>query len=52
MFMKDPILDDYDRNIQKIPGDTNVLITLQPPNGILDYSANINYGNRNYWKLY
>ena len=38
---------DYDRNIHKIPSDTNILITHQPTKGILDYSENINYGDRN-----
>ena len=45
MFMEDAMSGDYDRNIQKIPSDTNILITHQPPSGILDYSANINYGD-------
>ena len=47
MFMEDAMSGVYDRNIQKIPSDTDILITHQPPNGILDYSANINYGDRN-----
>ena len=47
MFMEDAISGDYDANMQKIPSDTNVLITHQPPYCILDYSANINYGDRN-----
>lgn len=46
MFMEDVMSGDYDKNIQKIPSDTNVLITHQPPYRILDSSANINYGNR------
>ncbi len=45
MFMEDAMSGDYDSNIQKIPSDTNVLITHQPPNGILDYSENISYGD-------
>ena len=45
MFMEDVISGDYDRNIQQIPGDTDILITHQPPYGILDYSANIHYGD-------
>jgi Icc-related predicted phosphoesterase len=45
MFMEDAMSGDYDRNIQKVPTDTNVLITHQPPYGFLDYSANINYGD-------
>ena len=47
MFMEDAMSGDYDRNIQKIPSDTNVLITHQPPYCMLDYSANIHYGDRN-----
>lgn len=47
MFMEDAMSGDYDKNIQKIPSDTGVLITHQPPYGILDSSANINYGDRN-----
>jgi len=47
MFMEDAMSGDYDRNIQKIPSDTDVLITHQPPYCILDYSANKNYGDRN-----
>jgi len=47
MFMEDAMTGDYDKNIQKIPTDTDVLITHQPPYCILDSSANINYGDRN-----
>jgi Icc-related predicted phosphoesterase len=47
MFMEDVMSGDYDTNLQKIPSDTNVLITHQPPYCMLDYSANINYGDRN-----
>lgn len=46
MFMEDAMSGDYDRNIQKIPNNIDVLITHQPPKGILDSSANINYGDR------
>lgn len=47
MFMEDVIYGFYDENIRKIPNDTEMLITHQPPYGILDSSANINYGDRN-----
>lgn len=47
MFMEDAMSGDYDANLQKIPIDTNVLVTHQPPYSILDYSGNINYGDRN-----
>jgi Icc-related predicted phosphoesterase len=51
MFMEDLLSGDYDTNMQKIPSDTNVLITHQPPYCMLDYSANINYGDRNLLKI-
>lgn len=47
MFMEDAVSGDYDKNILKIPNDTDVLITHQPPYCILDSSANVNYGDRN-----
>jgi Icc-related predicted phosphoesterase len=45
--MDDSISGIYEKHIQKIPKDTNILITHQPPYCILDSSAQINYGNRN-----
>ncbi len=51
MFMEDAMSGDYDTNIQKIPSDTNVLISHQPPYSILDYSGNINYGDRNLYEI-
>ena len=45
MFMEDAMSGDYERYIQKIFFDTDILITHQPPKGILDSSANINYGD-------
>jgi len=45
MFMEDIISGDYIQNINKIPSDTNVLVTHQPSYGILDYSRNRNYGD-------
>jgi len=45
MFMEDVVSGNYDNNIQQIPTDTDVLITHQPPYGIFDYSAGINYGD-------
>lgn len=47
MFMEDAMSGEYDKNIQQIPDDTDILITHQPPYSVLDYSANINYGDRN-----
>jgi Icc-related predicted phosphoesterase len=45
LFMEDAMLGNSDKNIREIPPDTNVLITHQPPYSILDFSANINYGD-------
>jgi Icc-related predicted phosphoesterase len=45
MFMEDVVSGNYDKNILQIPVDTDVLITHQPPYCILDFSANINYGD-------
>jgi len=46
LFMEDIEMGDLDKNIRKIPTDTNVLITHQPPYGILDLSANFNCGDQ------
>jgi len=46
MFMEDVMTGEYDTNLQKIPIDTNILISHQPPFGILDFSENTNYGDR------
>lgn len=46
MFMEDVLSGDYDKDIEKIPRNTDVLITHQPPYKILDSSADINYGSR------
>lgn len=45
MFMEDIVLGNYDDNISSIPSDTDVLITHQPPYGILDFSDNVHYGD-------
>ena len=47
LFMGDVMSGDYETQLQKIPCDTNVLITHQPPYSVLDNSANINYGDPN-----
>lgn len=45
MFLNDVLSGDYDKHLNNIPNDTDVLITHQPPLGILDFSENINYGD-------
>lgn len=45
MFMGDCITDRQQRNISKIPSNTDVLITHSPAYGILDFDDNINYGD-------
>lgn len=46
LFMEDIISGDYEKNIQKIPNDADILITHQPPYCVLDSKVNTNYGNR------
>lgn len=45
MFMSDCITDRQQRNIDRIPSDTDVLITHSPAYGILDFDDSINYGD-------
>lgn len=45
MFMGDCITGRQMVNIDRIPSDTNVLITHSPAYGILDLDDNINYGD-------
>lgn len=45
MFMGDCVTDRQQRNITKIPSDTDVLITHSPAYGILDFDDKINYGD-------
>ncbi len=45
MFMSDCVTDRQAKNIAKIPGDTDVLVTHSPAYGILDFDDNINYGD-------
>ena len=47
MFMEDAMSGEYDKNILQMPDDTDILITHQPPYCVLDFSANIHYGDRN-----
>lgn len=46
MFVEDDINGCYDTHIANIPSDTDVLITHQPPLGILDGSNGVCYGSR------
>lgn len=45
MFWEDCMTDRQSRNYEKIPADTDVLITHSPPYGILDLDDDINYGS-------
>lgn len=45
MFMGDCITDRQFRNYEKIPSDTEILITHSPAYGILDFDDEINYGS-------
>lgn len=45
MFMGDCVTDRQQHNIERIPADTDVLITHNPAYGILDFDENINYGD-------
>ena len=45
MFMSDCVTDRQEKNIAKIPSDTDVLISHSPAYGILDFDDNINYGS-------
>lgn len=45
MFMHDCITDINIKGIAKIPVDTDVLITHNPPINILDFNDNIHYGS-------
>jgi Icc-related predicted phosphoesterase len=46
MFMEDIMSDTYQESINSIPQDTHILITHQPPYGILDYDDNRYYGDK------
>lgn len=45
MFMGDCITDRQSHNYDRIPDETDVLITHSPAYGILDYDDEINYGS-------
>ena len=44
MFMGDVFAGEYSRKIATIPEDTDVLVTHQPPEGILDFDGIYHYG--------
>lgn len=50
MFVGDAINGKDRRLIQAIPMDTDVLITHQPPLGILDYDNHYHYGSEDLWQ--
>lgn len=45
MFMGDCITNRQSKNYDKIPADTDILITHSPAYGILDFDDNIHYGS-------
>ena len=45
MFMEDCITDRQSKNYDRIPVDTDVIITHSPAYSILDFDDNINYGD-------
>ncbi|MDL2223807.1 metallophosphatase domain-containing protein [Bacteroidales bacterium OttesenSCG-928-M06] len=45
LFMDDILSGECDKHISKIPTDTDVLITHQPPYSMLDFSENTHYGD-------
>lgn len=46
MFIEDDIKGDYEKMLHQIPLDTEVLITHQPPFGILDLGGKIHFGSK------
>ena len=45
MFMEDDMTRKYKEYLSGIPNDTDVLVTHQPPAGILDYDGHRHYGS-------
>ena len=50
LFMTDVSSSNYRTQIRRIPDNTNVLITHQPPYGILDETDGVHYGSRDLLK--
>ena len=46
MFVEDDISGNYQQMIESIPSDTDVMISHQPPFGIMDKSGRLHFGNR------
>lgn len=46
MFVEDDISGNYANMLISIPSDTDVLVTHQPPFGILDKSGNFHFGSK------
>lgn len=45
MFLEDCVTERQSRNYEKIPDDTDILVTHSPAYGILDFDDGINYGS-------
>lgn len=45
LFLEDVMFQKYDKFVNAIPNDTDVLITHQPPSGILDQSGSVSFGS-------
>jgi Icc-related predicted phosphoesterase len=45
MFMEDCLMNREEKFIKAIPSDTDVLITHEPPYGVLDFADDFNYGS-------
>ena len=50
MFFEDAVTGQVENDFKNIPADTDVLVTHQPPNDILDLSDEIRYGDSVLWQ--